>query len=479
MSDQPRDKGGNKGGRSRWNRNRHRNNNSGPKLPMLAPEVPVYDEHQLLTLLTSELQSIAKAEGVRQYWCTSRENLIVEIIKQTLRRGAEVQMEGVVQITPEFHGYIRSPEHHFQQRPSDPFIPVQLMRKYNVQSGQSIRGKLRQPRGGDRQLVMNEILEVEGEVLEHEVGENGEVTLKKKEEKKSTPFDQLTAIFPDKRLFMEIAGDKTDMTRRVIDLITPIGMGQRGLIVAPPRVGKTVMMKKMIQSIEINHPEVVVIVLLIDERPEEVTDLRDSVKARIVASTFDEKPTAHIQAANMALSHSKVLVEKGQDVVLFVDSITRLTRAYNQSGGNQGRLMSGGIDTASLQKVKQFLGTARNIENGGSLTILGTTLVDTGSRMDQVIFEEFKGTGNMDLYLDRELAAQRIYPAVNIPRSGTRKDELLMPKDEFEILTGVRKTLGSMIPKDAVVNLIEKLSKTGSNAEFLMGIRSSVNQSIF
>jgi|SaaInlStandDraft_1057018.scaffolds.fasta_scaffold21644_2 transcription termination factor Rho len=479
-NDQPRDKGGNKGGRSRWNRNRHRshNNNSGPKLPMLAPEVPVYDEHQLSTLLTSELQAIAKAEGVRQYWCTPRETLMVEIIKQTLRRGAEVHMEGVVQTTPEFHGYIRSAEHHFQERPSDPFLPVQLMRKYNIQSGNSIRGKLRQPRGGDRQLVMNEILEVEGQVIEQEVGENGEVKVKL-EEVKRTPFEQLTAIFPDKRLFMEIAGDKTDMTRRVIDLITPIGMGQRGLIVAPPRVGKTVMMKKMIQSIEINHPEVVVIVLLIDERPEEVTDLRDSVQARIVASTFDEKPQAHIQAANMALSHAKVLVEKGQDVVLFVDSITRLTRAFNHSGGSQGRLMSGGIDTASLQKVKQFLGTARNIENGGSLTILGTTLVDTGSRMDQVIFEEFKGTGNMDLYLDRELAAQRIYPAVNIPRSGTRKDELLMPKDEYEILTGVRKTLGSMIPKDAVVNLIDKLSKTGSNAEFLMGIRNSVNQSIF
>jgi transcription termination factor Rho len=232
-------------------------------------------------------------------------------------------------------------------------------------------------------------------------------------------------------------------------------------------------MKKMIQSIEHNHPEVIVLVLLIDERPEEVTDLRESVNATIIASTFDEKPADHIQVADTALSRAKTLVEQGKDVVLFVDSITRLTRAYNNTSGSQGRMMSGGIDSDSLQKVKQFFGTGRNIENGGSLTILGTTLVQTGSRMDEVIFEEFKGTGNMELYLDREIAAQRIYPAVNIQVSGTRKDDLMMPEDEYKLLLGIRKTLGGMTPKDGITMLLEKLRKTKSNPEFLMAVRNS------
>lgn len=464
--------GGRNRGRSRWNRNRGGGNSGGnggggggPRKPMLSPEVPIYNEEQLNQMLTSELQAIAKVEGVRQYWCTPRSRLVVEIFKQQLRRGAKIELSGVVETTPEHHGHVRSEHNHFQAMPTDPFIPVQVMRQFDIQPGAHITGRLRQPRGGDKQLVMNEILKIENDGLENR--------------EKPTVFEKLTAVFPDQRLFMEIPGDKEDMTRRVIDLIAPIGRGQRGLIVAPPRVGKTVMMKKMIQSIEINHPEVEVIVLLIDERPEEVTDLRESIRGKIITSTFDEKATQHIQVANTALNRAKVLVEQGKDVVLFVDSITRLTRAYNNSSGNRGRMMSGGIDTASLQKVKQFLGTARNIENGGSLTILGTTLVDTGSRMDQVIFEEFKGTGNLDLYLDREVAAQRIYPAINIPMSGTRKDELLMPKDEYDILVGIRKTLGSMIPRDAITNLIEKLSKTGSNAEFLMSVRSSVNQSLF
>lgn len=449
------------GGRHRPRHFRNRSNGGGgPRLPMLSAGVPVYDGCQLNSLTTSELQAIAKAEGVRQHWCTPRAQLIVEIFKQQLRRGAEVLVSGIIEVTKEHHGYVRNPSRHLQAQPSDPFIPVQVMRQFKLRPGVEVTGKLRSPRGGDRHLVMSEVLTMEGESAE--------------DLNPSKNFDALTALFPEDRLFMEIAGDHDkDMTRRVIDIVTPIGKGQRGLIVAPPRVGKTVLMKKMIQSIEVNHPEAEVIVLLIDERPEEVTDLRESVRsASIIASTFDEKPSHHIQVANTALSRSKVLVENGKDVVLFVDSITRLTRAYNHSGGGDGRMMSGGIDSASLQAVKQFFGTARNIENGGSLTIFGTTLVNTGSRMDQVIFEEFKGTGNMELYLDREIASQRIFPAVNITQSSTRKVDLLMPKEEYELLSGIRKTLGAMIPKDAITNLLEKLSKTGSNAEFLMSIRS-------
>jgi transcription termination factor Rho len=418
-------------------------------------------------MTTSELQAIAKAEGVRQFWCTPRSQLIVEIFKQQLRRGAQVIASGVIASTAEHHGYVRSEEHHLQPRPSDPFIPVQVMRQFGLTPGVQVSGKLRQPRGGDKNLVMNEVLDVEGQP--YVKNEDGKV-----EAPKRVPFEKLTSLYAEERLFMEIADDsENDMTRRVIDLIAPIGKGQRGLIVAPPRVGKTVLMKKMIQSIEKNNPEVTVLVLLIDERPEEVTDLRESVKATIIASTFDEKPSEHIQVADTALQRAKVLVEQGKDVVLFIDSITRLTRAYNNTSGNNGRMMSGGIDSDSLQKVKQYFGTGRNIENGGSLTILGTTLIHTGSRMDQVIFEEFKGTGNMELYLDREIAAQRIYPAVNIQMSGTRKDDLMMPEDEFKLLQGIRKTLGGMTPKDGITMLLDKLKKTSSNAEFLMAVRNS------
>lgn len=447
------------GKNGRWNRPR----GPSPRQAMLSPDVPIYSSDLLNKLKVSDLQAIAKAEGVRHFWCTPRNALIVEIIKQQLRRGAEIKACGVLETTQEHHGYIRNEEEHLQSMASDPFIPIQIMRQYNLYAGVEVVGSLRQPRGGDKNLVVNEITEVAGVPVD--------------EWKKESSFESLTALFPEERLFMEIEGQETkDLTRRLIDLVAPIGKGQRGLIVAPPRVGKTVLMKKMIQSIEHNHPEVEVIVLLIDERPEEVTDLRESVKAKIVASTFDEKPQKHIQVANTALNRAKVLVENGKDVVLFVDSITRLTRAHNSCNSSNSRMMSGGIDSNSLQNVKQFFGTARNIENGGSLTILGTTLVSTGSRMDQVIFEEFKGTGNMELYLDREIAAQRIYPAINLSMSGTRKDELLMAADEHMLIGQIKKTLSSMIPKDAIVHLMEKLSKHKSNTEFLMAVRNATGQ---
>lgn len=434
--------------------------------PMLAPDVPIYNASLLNKLCVSELQAIAKAEGVRHYWSTPRKSLIVEIIKQQLRRGAKINASGIIELTPEHHGYVRSLEGHLQAQQSDPFIPVQIMRQYKLYGGLQVKGNLRQPRGGDKNLVMNEITAIE-EFEAQKIGQR-------------TAFDDLTALFPEERLFMEISGDEDpDMTRRVIDLVTPIGKGQRGLIVAPPRVGKTVLMKRMIQSIEANHPDVEVIVLLIDERPEEVTDMVESIKGKVVASTFDEDPMKHIQVANVALNRAKVLVENGRDVVLFIDSITRLTRAYNSKKGNNNKMMSGGIDSAALQKTKQFFGAARNIEDGGSLTMIGTTLVHTGSRMDQVIFEEFKGTGNMELYLDREIAAQRIFPAINFQLSGTRKDDLLMPKEEYEITKSIRKTLSSMIPKDGILHLLEKLTKHKTNAEFLMSIRSQMGQSGF
>ena len=456
-------KGPNRGNNnSRWNKNK-KGNGGGYRPSMLPPDFPIYKESQLHLMCTSELQAIAKAEAVRHYWNSPRKNLIVEIVKQQLRRGAPVEGKGIIEVTPEQHGYVRSEKNHYQAQNSDPFIPVQIMREYGLYAGLEVKGKLRQPRGGDKNLVMNEILEVESQEVSGV--------------KERASFDRLTALFPEDRLYMEIPGnDKKDLTGRIIDLVTPVGKGQRGLIVAPPRVGKTVLMSKMIQSIEHNHPEVEVIVLLIDERPEEVTALRETVSAKIIASTFDEKPAKHIQVANTALSRSKVLVEDGKDVVLFIDSITRLTRAYNSQQGNNSRMMSGGIDSAALQNTKQFFGTARNIENGGSLTIFGTTLVDTGSRMDQVIFEEFKGTGNMELYLDREVASQRIYPAINIILSGTRKDEKLMSADEYDIVKKIRAILTRMIPKDAILHLIEKISKHGTNAEFLMAIKSAIGQ---
>lgn len=424
-------------------------------------EYPIYRPELLDKLKVSELQAIAKAEGVRHYWSTPRKQLILEIFKQQLRRGAEIECSGVLELTQESHAYLRNLNFNLQAQSSDPFLPVQVVRQYQLYGGLKVTGALRPPRSGDRHLVMSRIMTVEGQDFES-------LTARK-------VYENLTALHPENRLFMEISGDTSgDITRRVIDLITPIGKGQRGIIIAPPRVGKTILMKKLVLSIEHNHPEVDVIVLLIDERPEEVTDFRESIRGQVVASTFDEKAFRHIQVANTALSRAKVLVENGRDVVLFLDSITRLARAYNATAGNNGRLMSGGIDSEALQNTKQFFGTARNIENGGSLTILATALVHTGSRMDQVIFEEFKGSGNMDLYLDREIANNRIYPAVNIPSSGTRKDDLLMPAEEYALVSKIRKTLTSMTPLDAITRLIEQLKKYKTNAEFLMAIRNSL-----
>ncbi|MBF0244005.1 MAG: transcription termination factor Rho [Planctomycetes bacterium] len=446
----------------RW----HQRNRGGPNrpdpLPCLPPHHPVYSERQMKRLRVSELQSIGKAEAVKYCNSTPRNRLILEIIKQQLRRGAFVQCEGILELTSDGHGYVRSEDNHLQAQFSDAFIPVQLIRQYNLYGGLKISCKLRAPKGGDKQLVVNQIISVEGVPPE-------EVDRRKR-------FESLTALFPNERLFMEIVDDPSrDLSRRVIDLITPLGKGQRGLIIAPPRVGKTIIMKRMVQSIEHNHPEVRVIVLLIDERPEEVTDMQRAIKGQVIASTFDEKASRHIQVAETALQRAKVLVENGKDVVLFLDSITRLTRAYNIRTVGGSKTLSGGIDSGALQKTKQFFGTARNIENGGSLTLIGTALVSTGSRMDQVIYEEFKGTGNMDLVLDREIANQRIYPAINFQLSGTRKDDLLMPKEEYDLVLKIRNTLNSMPPVDAITNLLQKLPKYKTNAEFLMRLRSTMS----
>lgn len=436
-----------------------------------ARDLPVYQEHQLNRLLVSELQAIARIEGVRHYWCTPRRQLIMEIVKQQLRRGARIRCKGVLELTHDNHGYLRNPVAHLQAQCSDPFVPVQIIREHGLYGGLELSGHLRQPRSGDKHLVMNEVDLVENESV-------AKMPARRK-------FDGLTALFPKDRLFLEIPGDdsRDSISRRVVDIIAPIGKGQRGIIVAPPRVGKTILMRNIVQSIERNHPEVTIIVLLLDERPEEVTSMQEAIRGHVIASTFDEKPVRHIQVAGTALARARVLVENGKDVVLFLDSITRLARAFNNltgnqggnHGGNHGRLMSGGIETTALQRTKQFFGTARNIESGGSLTIIGTALIDTGSRMDQVIFEEFKGTGNMEIYLDRSVAAHRIYPALNIIMSGTRKDDLLMAPEEYQIVSKIRKTLHSMVPMDAIVNLIEQLRRHKTNAEFLMSVRNSLS----
>lgn len=448
--------------RNRRNRNRQ-NNDRGPKVPLPPPEYPVYKEVQLQKLKVSELQSIAKIEGVRHYRSTPRRQLVVETVKQQLRRGAAVKVRGILELTPENHGYLRNEDSHLSAQYSDPFIPVQIIRQYDLYAGLQVTGMLRNPRSGDKHLVISDILEVEGRPPE--------------ELKQRKQYEQLTALFPEERLLMEIPDSKSeDMTRRVIDLVAPLGKGQRGLIVAPPRVGKTIMLKQMVQSIEHNHPDVKVIVLLIDERPEEVTDMMESIRGHVVASTFDEPPERHNQVANTALARAKVLVENGEDVVLFLDSITRLTRAFNAGVSNaNSRTMSGGIDSGALQKTKRFFGTARNIEDGGSLTILGTALVQTGSRMDDVIFEEFKGTGNMEIILDRELANSRIYPAIHCHMSGTRKDDLLLVPDEFALVQKIRKTLNSMPYQDAISHLLQQLRRFGTNAEFLMHIKNAIN----
>jgi transcription termination factor Rho len=399
----------------------------------------------------AELTAIARSLNVVGASGLRKQEMIFKILEAQTEKNGLIFAEGVLEILPDGFGFLRAPDYNYLPGPDDIYVSPSQIRRFDLRTGDTVSGQVRPPKEGERYFAL---LKVEAVNFE-----NPELI------KEKVLFDNLTPLFPNQRFRLETTGDEISM--RIMDLLTPVGKGQRGLIVSPPRAGKTVLLQKIANSITKNHPEVILIVLLIDERPEEVTDFQRSVKAEVVSSTFDEPATRHVQVAEMVIEKAKRLTEHKRDVVILLDSITRLGRAYNTIVPPSGKVLSGGVDSNALQRPKRFFGAARNIEEGGSLTIIATALIDTGSRMDDVIFEEFKGTGNMELHLDRRLVDKRLFPAIDIFRSGTRREELLLTPTELNKMWVLRKVLGTMGVVEAMELLQEKMRETKSNEEFL------------
>jgi transcription termination factor Rho len=399
----------------------------------------------------SELSKMAKDLSINGYSSLKKQELIFKILQARIESEGAIYGEGVLEILPDGFGFLRSPNYNYLPGPDDIYISPSQIRRFGLRTGDTISGQIRPPKEGERYFAL---LRVEAVNFE-----DPDVA------KEKILFDNLTPLYPEERIGLETKSEEVSM--RIMDLLTPIGKGQRGLIVAAPRTGKTVLLQKLANSIMVNHPEIVLIVLLIDERPEEVTDMERSVTGEVISSTFDEPAERHVQVAEMVLEKAKRLVEHQKDVVILLDSITRLARAYNTIIPPSGKVLSGGIDANALQRPKRFFGAARNIEGGGSLTIMATALIDTGSRMDDVIFEEFKGTGNMEVHLDRRLVDKRIFPSIDINKSGTRKEELLLSPEELNKVWILRKVLSPLGAVEAMELLYEKMLKTKSNKEFL------------
>ncbi len=399
----------------------------------------------------ADLNSVAKELNVTGTSGLRKQELIFKILEAQTEKNGLVFGEGVLEILPDGFGFLRAPSSNYLPGPDDIYVSPSQIRRFDMRTGDTISGQIRPPKEGERYFAL---LKVEAINFE-----NPELA------KDKILFDNLTPLYPDQRIQLERPDG--DLSTRVMDLWTPIGMGQRGLVVAPPRTGKTMLLQSIANSVTTNHPDIILIVLLIDERPEEVTDMLRSVKGEVVSSTFDEPAQRHVQVAEMVIEKAKRLVEHKRDVVILLDSITRLARAYNTIQPASGKVLSGGIDSNALQRPKRFFGAARNIEEGGSLTIIATALIDTGSRMDDVIFEEFKGTGNMEIHLDRKLADKRVFPAIDVTRSGTRKEELLLSEKELNRVWLLRKVLQPMGTVDAMEFLLEKIRQTKTNADFL------------
>ncbi len=419
------------------------------------PNAPSLNITELQEMSMLDLSNMAREMGIEGVGALEKSKLVFEILRNNAERNGIMYGSGFLEVLPDGFGFLRSPAYSYLPSSEDIYLSPSQIRRFSVKTGDFIAGQIRPPREKERFFAMLKV-----ESINHESPER---------KKNIIPFSNLTPYFPTKRLILE--NDPEEVSMRVVDLVSPIGMGQRGLIVAPPRTGKTVLMQKMANAIVRNNPEVTLIILLIDERPEEVTDMKRSVKAEVVSSTFDEPPERHVQVAEMVIEKAKRLVEYGKDVVILLDSITRLARAYNTLQPHSGKILSGGVDANALHKPKRFFGAARNIDGNGSLTIIATALIDTGSRMDEVIFEEFKGTGNMELHLDRHLVDRRVYPAINIERSGTRKEELLLHPEELQRVWTLRKAMNGVPPVEAMELIIGKLKKIKTNAEFLMTLQ--------
>lgn len=406
----------------------------------------------------SELTHIAKEMGIEGATGLRKQELIFKLLAAQTEKSGLIFSEGVLETLPDGFGFLRAPEYNYLPGPDDIYVSPSQIRKFDLRTGDTVSGQIRPPKEGERYFALIKV-----EAINFEAPEQS---------REKVFFDNLTPLYPDEQLKMEIEADPDKISARVIDLVTPIGKGQRALIVAPPRTGKTMLLQTIANSVTENHPEVSLIVLLIDERPEEVTDMQRSVRGEVISSTFDEPPTRHVQVADMVIEKAKRLVEHKRDVVILLDSITRLARAHNAVVPPSGKILSGGIDSNALQRPKRFFGAARNIEEGGSLTIIATALIDTGSRMDDVIFEEFKGTGNSEIHLDRKLSDKRLFPAIDLQRSGTRKEELLIDKENLNRIWVMRRVLNPLSPVEQMEVVLERLGKTKTNAEFLASMQT-------
>jgi len=402
---------------------------------------------QKLTQIAKDM-AVAGATGMR------KQDLIFQILKAQTEQSGFIFSEGVLEVLPDGFGFLRAPDYNYLPGPDDIYVSPSQIRKFDLQTGDTVSGQIRPPKEGERYFALIKVEAVNFEAPD--------------QAREKLFFENLTPLYPQERLVLETP---ESISSRVMDLWTPIGKGQRGLIVAPPRTGKTMLLQSIAQSVAKNHPEVYLMVLLIDERPEEVTDMQRSVEGEVISSTFDEPAQRHVQVAEMVIEKAKRLVEHRKDVLILLDSITRLARAYNTVIPPSGKVLSGGLDSNALQKPKRFFGAARNIEEGGSLTIMATALVDTGSRMDDIIFEEFKGTGNMEIHLDRKLTDKRVFPSIDVQKSGTRKEELLISKEDLNRIWVLRKVLSPLSPVEAMELLLDKMSKTRTNADFLASMQ--------
>ena len=414
---------------------------------------------ELQKLSMAELIELARSEKIAEVAGDKKHDLIFKILKERVKLNGLMFGEGTLEILPDGFGFLRSPDYHYLACPDDIYVSPSQIRRFGLRNGMSVAGQIRPPKESERYFALLRIEAINGD-------DPARLS-------SNVFFDELTPLHPDKRIQLETSAD--ELSTRIVDLIVPIGFGQRGLIVSPPRAGKTILLQKMAKAVLANYPEAFVFMLLIDERPEEVTDMERHVQGpgcEVISSTFDENASRHVQVADMVIEKAKRLVEYGKDVVIFLDSITRLARAWNSEVPNSGKILSGGVDANALQRPKRFFGSARKVEEGGSLTIVATALVDTGSKMDDVIFEEFKGTGNLEIVLDRRLVDKRVYPAIDINRSGTRREEMLLDSDEFRRTSVLRRVLSEMNPPDAMELLINRLSKTSSNHEFLQSLKS-------
>ena len=429
--------------------------NDGPALkqPPAKTDAPtqVIDLSTLKDMSVSALTQLAKQLEVQGATGMRKQELIFEILRARAEKSGLIFSEGVLETLPDGFGFLRAPDYNYLPGPDDVYVSPSQIRKFDLHTGDTVSGQIRPPKDGERYFALIKV-----EAVNFEPPEKA---------REKVFFENLTPLYPQTRVKLETEAE--NLSGRVMDLLTPLGKGQRGLIVAPPRTGKTMLLQSLANSITTNHPEVYLIVLLIDERPEEVTDMQRSVKGEVISSTFDEPAQRHVQVAEMVIEKAKRLVEHKKDVVILLDSITRLARAYNTIVPPSGKVLSGGVDSNALQRPKRFFGAARNIEEGGSLTIVATALIDTGSRMDEVIFEEFKGTGNMEIHLDRKLTDRRVFPSIDIQKSGTRKEELLIAKEDLNRVWVLRKVLNPLSPVEAMELLLSKMGKTKSNSDFL------------